>query len=198
MKKFLKSLIIIILIILFAFIIFVSVDYFRYKEHKKTIFALFPVTAMDGGTTEYWGLGYKIVYFNRLDEWIWKERSNIKYIGPIWVDYDDAHKIAVSNLVGETYETLQSNTKLVYLSLLNHYEIEKVEELFKEKKNNEINYYYKLMEACDEKILTDEEKDILTYEIEDYYLNNMSTMEKDAKGKFDVFLFGFDYSNIDY
>lgn len=198
MKKVLKRLIIIVLIIILAFIIFISVDYFRYKEHKRPIFALFPLTAMDGGTTEYWGLGYKIVYFNRLDEWIWKERSNIKYIGPIWVDYDDAHKKAVLDLVGETYETLHSNTKLVYLSLLNHYAVEKVETLFKEKENNELNYHLGLMEIYDKELFSKNESDIIMYEIEDYYLNNIDTMGKEAKGKFDIFLFGFDYTQIDY
>lgn len=198
MRKFLNSLIIIIFILVLVFTIFVSVDYFRYKEHKRPIFAIFPVTAMDGGTTEYWGLGYKIVYFNRLDEWIWKERTNIKYMGPIWVDYAEAHKKAVLNLVGETYDELHSNTKLVYLSILNHYEIEKVEELFKRKENNEMNYYYGLMEIYDEELFSKDESDIIMYEIEDYYLNNIDAMGKEAKGKFDIFLFGFDYTQIDY
>ena len=196
MKK-LKSLAIIIFVIIFAFIIFISVDYFRYKEYKKPIFACFPVHLMDGGTVEYWGLGYKIIYFNRLADKYWGDDAEIKFIGPIWTDNDEAYKKVTKETYGEIFSNLNGITeKGVYFVLAKNYSIEKAEEIFSYKNNNEIEYYFKLFEVYDE--LSDEDQEILMYDIEDYYLTKRDFMKKEEKGKFDIFLFGFDYTQIDY
>ena len=195
MKKFLKILSVIVLIV----VIFIMVDYFRYRAYKRPIFALFPLTYMDGGTTEYYGLGYKIIYFNQINDRIWGQDTEIKYMGPIWTDYDVAYKKATSKTYGDIYSTLSGLTeKGVYYALSNHCSIEEVEKIFSDKENNELKYYYKLFEIYNNGKLDEEEKKLLMYDIEEYYMENRDYMEKETKGKFDIFLFGKDYTEIDY
>ena len=65
--KFLKNVIIVIIGILILAIIFGFIDYNRYRNNQKPIFA-FPMTYMDGGSVEYVGLGYQIIYFNMIED----------------------------------------------------------------------------------------------------------------------------------
>ena len=197
MKKFFKIIFILIFILVLAFTIFISVDYFRYKEHKRPIFAFFPVHLMDGGTIEYWGLGYKIIYFNRLADRYWGDDTEIKFIGPIWTDNDDAYKKVTKETFGEIFGNLSGITeKGVYFALTKNYSIEKAEDIFSYKSTNEIEYYFKLFEVYDE--LNEEDQKLLMYDIEDYYYRKRDSMNKEEKGKFDLFLYGFDYTTIDY
>lgn len=198
MKKFFKALFFFILIIIFVFLISISVDYFRYKEYKKPIFAFFPITYLDGGTREYWGLGYKIIYFNLIEDNYWGQKAEIKYMGPIWTDFDIAYKKATQETYGKVFSTLSGITeKGVYSVLIKHYSIEETEKIFSYKENDELKYYFKLFEVYNNGKLNEEEKKLLMYDIEDYYSRKKDSMKKEAKGKFDLFLYGFDYTKID-
>ena len=74
MKKNLKlekiiKLLLIILIIVLIVVIFFTIDYSRALKGKRPIFCIKNPAGVveDGGTIEYYGLGYKIIDFNRLD-----------------------------------------------------------------------------------------------------------------------------------
>ena len=65
--KFFKNAIIVIIGILILACIFGFIDYHRYRNNEKPIFT-FPMTYMDGGSVEYVGLGYQIIYFNMIED----------------------------------------------------------------------------------------------------------------------------------
>lgn len=67
-KKFKIIFSMVVSIIILAFILFL-VDLGRVQRQEKPLFCIKSLsgTYMDGGTQEYWGLGYKIIDFNRLD-----------------------------------------------------------------------------------------------------------------------------------
>lgn len=69
MKKGMKILFIILGVIIILGLIFFAIDYNRVKNGEKPIFCIRNLAGiyMDGGTIEYFGLGYKIIDFNRLD-----------------------------------------------------------------------------------------------------------------------------------
>lgn len=55
-----------IIVLLVTAIIGYKVDLKRILENKEPIFAIKGYMVKDGGTVEYKGLGYKIIYWNRL------------------------------------------------------------------------------------------------------------------------------------
>ena len=85
MKKTLKIIGIILVIIIILGLIFFIVDYNLVKKQEKPIFCIKnPAgTIRDGGTIEYFGLGYKVIDFNTLGGY-----KEIK-IGSWFMDYDD-------------------------------------------------------------------------------------------------------------
>ena len=85
MKKGLKILFIIIGIIIVLGIVFFMVDYNRVQKQEKPIFCIQnPAGIMnDGGTIEYFGLGYKVIDFHTLAGY-----DDIK-IGSWFMDYYD-------------------------------------------------------------------------------------------------------------
>ena len=85
MKNFLKLIGVIWGIIVILGIIFFSIDYNRVKNQEKPIFCIQnPAGIMlDGGTIEYFGLGYKVIDFHTLAGY-----DDIK-IGTWFMDYDD-------------------------------------------------------------------------------------------------------------
>ena len=97
-KKALKIVLILLAIIIVLGIICYAVDYNRVKEQKLPIFCIPMTIYSDGGTMEYWGLGYKVIDFNRLytDETPdWEKEANSKIcIGSFFMDYHDAYQKA--------------------------------------------------------------------------------------------------------
>ena len=85
MKKILKVIGGILGIIVVLGIVFFTVDYNRVKNQKKPIFCIKdPAGAiMDGGTIEYFGLGYKVIDFHTIAGF-----DDIK-IGTWFMDYND-------------------------------------------------------------------------------------------------------------
>ncbi len=85
MKKGLKICFSIIGVIVILGIVFFAVDYNRVQKQEKPIFCIKnPAGIMnDGGTIEYFGLGYKVIDFNTLAGF-----DDIK-IGTWFMDYND-------------------------------------------------------------------------------------------------------------
>lgn len=67
MNKKLKGILIIVGILVLLALICFCVDYSRVKKQEKPIFCINLATYRDGGTKEYYGLGYKVIDFNRID-----------------------------------------------------------------------------------------------------------------------------------
>lgn len=85
MKKILKVVVGILGIIVVLGIVFFTVDYNRVKNQKRPIFCIQSPAGgiMDGGTIEYFGLGYKVIDFHTIAGF-----DDIK-IGTWFMDYND-------------------------------------------------------------------------------------------------------------
>ena len=99
MKKGIKIFLIILGVIIILGLIFFAVDYNRVQKQEKPIFCIKNAISNDGGgTEEYFGLGYKVIDFNRLytDETPdWEKEANSKIcIGSFFMDYHDAYQKA--------------------------------------------------------------------------------------------------------
>jgi hypothetical protein len=57
----------ILLVILLVWLSFIITDFTLSKYNKKPIFAIPVYRLNDGGTVEYYGLGYKVIKYNVLD-----------------------------------------------------------------------------------------------------------------------------------
>lgn len=85
MKKWLKVIGVILGILVLLGIIFFAIDYNRVKNQEKPIFCIQNPAGIiaDGGTIEYFGLGYKVIDFYTLAGY-----DDIK-IGNWFMDYND-------------------------------------------------------------------------------------------------------------
>ena len=85
MKKGIKILLIILGVIIILGLIFFAIDYSRVQKQEKPIFCIQNPAGviMDGGTIEYFGLGYKVIDFNMLNGY-----DEIK-IGSWFMKYED-------------------------------------------------------------------------------------------------------------
>ena len=85
MKKILKVVVGILGIIVVLGIVFFTVDYNRVKNQKRPIFCIQSPAGviLDGGTIEYFGLGYKVIDFHTIAGF-----DDIK-IGTWFMDYND-------------------------------------------------------------------------------------------------------------
>ena len=85
MKRGLKIIGCVLGIVIILGLIFFVVDYTRVKNGKNPIFCIRNLAGiyMDGGTIEYFGLGYKVIDFHTLAGY-----DDIK-IGSWFMDYND-------------------------------------------------------------------------------------------------------------
>jgi len=83
MKKVAKIVGIIFLMLVILGIIFYTVDKNRAREGQKPIFCIRTSIYKDGGTKIYYGLGYKVIAFNKLEGY-----NEIK-VGPWSMQYED-------------------------------------------------------------------------------------------------------------
>ena len=85
MKKLLKVIVIVLEIIVVLGIVFFIVDYNRVQKQEKPIFCIQNPAGIisDGGTIEYFGIGYKVIDFHTLAGY-----DDIK-IGSWFMDYND-------------------------------------------------------------------------------------------------------------
>lgn len=84
-KLLINILITLLIFIIMLGIVFFTIDYNKVKNNELPIFCYNNPenTLLDGGTGEYFGLGYKVIKYNRL--------SGYKgiHIGTWFMDYDD-------------------------------------------------------------------------------------------------------------
>lgn len=66
----------VILVILLIWLTFVITDFTLSKFNLRPIFAIPLYKLKDGGTVEYYGLGYKVIKYNKLDIGNEKGRSD--------------------------------------------------------------------------------------------------------------------------
>lgn len=101
MKKILKVVVGILGIIVVLGIVFFMVDYNRVKNQEKPIFCIQSPAGviLDGGTIEYFGLGYKVIDFHTIAGF-----DDIK-IGTWFMDYNDFE---------EEIKAYEKNIKKIY------------------------------------------------------------------------------------
>ena len=85
MKKGIKVLLIVLGVIIILGLVFFAIDYNRVQKQEKPLFCIqHPAgVIMDGGTVEYFGLGYKVIDYNMLNGY-----DEIK-IGSWFMKYED-------------------------------------------------------------------------------------------------------------
>lgn len=85
MKKWIKVLLIVLGVIIILGLVFFAIDYNRVQKQEKPLFCIqYPAGVIrDGGTIEYFGLGYKVIDFNMLNGY-----DEIK-IGSWFMKYED-------------------------------------------------------------------------------------------------------------
>lgn len=108
MNKVLKGAGIVIGIIILLGIIFFTVDYYRLKNNETPIFVVKGIVYRDGGTTEYLGLGYKIIDYNMTNGY-----DEIKF-GSWFMKYDNFQgeysKYVLTSV--EDYDTDSNNSEI--------------------------------------------------------------------------------------
>lgn len=82
MKKILKIILITLLVIILIDLIALIVDSKRIRKNKEPIFILKKEQYRDGGTKEFYGLGYKIIKYNKLNGY------NKMHVGSWFLKYD--------------------------------------------------------------------------------------------------------------
>ena len=131
MKKGIKIFLIIIGFIIIFGLIFFAVDYNRVKNQEKPIFCIqHPAgVIMDGGTIEYFGLGYKVIDFNMLNGY-----DEIK-IGSWFMKYEDFEneynnyvsntQVIVNNYNNMPSITITGEDALIIKQVLNDFKYDK-------------------------------------------------------------------------
>ena len=102
MKKGLKIFLIILCAIVILGIVFFAIDYNRVQKQEKPIFCIKAGTYLDGGTVEYFGIGYKVIDFHTLAGF-----DDIK-IGTWFMDYNDFDE-EIKEYENKFKEQLQAN-----------------------------------------------------------------------------------------
>ncbi len=112
MKKGIKVLLIILGVIIILGLIFFAVDYNRVQEEEKPLFCIQHPAGiiMDGGTVEYFGLGYKVIDFNRVNGY-----DEMK-IGSWLMKYEDFEK-EYNNYIDDTNITIKGYINLPNITI---------------------------------------------------------------------------------
>lgn len=103
-NKLLKVIGIILLTIILLGVIFFIVDYNRVKNQKIPIFCIKIGTLWDGGTTEYMGLGYKVIDYHKLNGY------DKIHIGSLFMKYDDSLTGQIQDNIISTDDTNAEKT----------------------------------------------------------------------------------------
>ena len=112
MKKGIKVLLIILGVIIILGLIFFAVDYSRVQKEEKPLFCIQHPAGiiMDGGTVEYFGLGYKVIDFNRVNGY-----DEMK-IGSWLMKYEDFEK-EYNNYIDDTNITIKGYINLPNITI---------------------------------------------------------------------------------
>lgn len=110
---------IIISIILFTLITFIAIDFSRVKNGKKPLFVLSANVYIDGGSKEYYGLGYKVLKCNTLigDKSIKIGTYNMKYsckTSLLSIDTSDFEVIDETEMCAQALEQFYEDDDNVY------------------------------------------------------------------------------------
>lgn len=198
MKKFIKYFLIIFVSVILIALIFGLVDYHRYKNNEKPIFTL-ALTYMDGGSVEYVGLGYQIIYFHMIEDYELGEDVILKDMAPIWYDFDQSYVRATTRTLGEFYSELTYEEKKAYFILKDYYNNDELEKIY-ESFDGGYKYALKLIEIYKEKsdVLSERAVNWIRSEVDIVYEKNIQTIPDEYRKEFDLFLFGKDFTEIDY
>ena len=120
MKKYLKVIGVILGVIIILGIIFFAVDYVRVQKQEKPIFCIQNPAGIinDGGTVEYFGLGYKVIDFHTIAGF-----DDIK-IGTWFMDYNDFNE--EMKVYEEKYEEELNKNKEYVINLFELKEISSI------------------------------------------------------------------------
>ena len=120
MKKSLKVIGIVLGVIVILGIVFFVVDYNRVQKQEKPIFCIQNPAGIinDGGTVEYFGLGYKVIDFHTIAGF-----DDIK-IGTWFMDYNDFNE--VMKVYEEKYEEELNKNKEYVINLFELKEISSI------------------------------------------------------------------------
>ena len=112
MKKVIKVLLIMFGVIIILGLIFFAVDYSRVQKEEKPLFCIQHPAGiiMDGGTVEYFGLGYKVIDFNRVNGY-----DEMK-IGSWLMKYEDFEK-EYNNYIDDTNITIKGYINLPNITI---------------------------------------------------------------------------------
>ena len=170
---------------------FLIIDYSRFRKDQEPIFA-YPIYYNDGGSVEYIGLGYEIIYFNMIED-RFLEDENFKYFGPFWVTFDKAY----IKTVGEFYSSLTPEEKEFYGNFEDVFYDHEFEILFGSKDASIYEYYDRLINIyqTDER-LNDGHREFLYKLISDYFDNHSSEMSDNIKDRFNSIILGRDFSPV--
>lgn len=136
MKKVAKIVGMIILILVILGMIFYTVDKNRAREGKRPMFCKKIGAYLDGGTTEYIGLGYKVIAFNKMEDIVDGTMNYYTrvHIGSLFMTYDSAYKQRNNGIVSKqitdvefvrTYHIVADLRKTDQTGNYNYYVIEK-------------------------------------------------------------------------
>ena len=120
MKKSLKVIGIVLGVIVILGIVFFVVDYNRVQKQEKPIFCIQNPAGIinDGGTVEYFGLGYKVIDFHTIAGF-----DDIK-IGTLFMDYNDFNE--EMKVYEEKYEEELNKNKEYVINLFELKEISSI------------------------------------------------------------------------
>ena len=155
MKKAIKILLIIIVVILAFGLTFFTVDYFRVKNNQRPIFCIPLGGYSDGGTVEYFGLGYKVIAFSRLSGY------NEKKIGTWNMQYGDFYdeiEEYENKIIIESTNMLENEEK-EHIEIKS-FEAQDIEEIF-----SRLDFKEETCDGLDDYIITFK-NNMMTYGIE--------------------------------
>lgn len=101
---------IIISVIFIVLVIFFSVDYIRVKSNKSPIFSIPIFKYQDGGSVEYFGLGYKVIKYvnNNLNENVEYEYQKMQYrIGTLFMKFDNPYNNSYGSVVSPDVKNIK-------------------------------------------------------------------------------------------
>lgn len=136
MKKVVKIVGIILMVLVVLGIIFYTIDKNRGREGQKPIFCIKIGTYKDGGTTEYIGLGYKVIDFSKNEGFVDNTMNYYTkiHIGSWFMTYDSAYKQRNNGITTmqitdvefvRTYSVISDLQKTDQTGNYNYYVIEK-------------------------------------------------------------------------
>lgn len=178
MKNKFKYVIITLLGILLIVLLCTIIDYSRFKNNQKPIFAYPKNYYNDGGSVEYVGLGYVVTYFNMItDSGL---EGELKHFGPFWLTFDDAY----IETVGDFYASLSQEEKRFYFEFNDILTEEEMKPILDKDLSN-VEYAKKLMTLFEDERLTVENKNWIKEEIK--LIEDNNELSDDEKTNFKMF-----------